>query len=125
MNSRSFKWEYFIALIILILILTNIQLVTFIDVNFILQAFIVIGFFLFAILGIVGLLKQKHWGYLAIYIFVLISTVGLGIAPIPFIAYLFPNVLATYLVILAGILLLSFTLYLQIKLLKQINKPKE
>ena len=125
MNSRTFKWEHLIALIILILILTKIRLLNFFDIKFFFQTLMVIGFFLFSIIGIIGVLKQKHWGYFAIYIFVLISTIGLGIAPIPFIVNLFPTGIVTFIVILTGIILLSFNLCLQIKLLKQNDKPKK
>lgn len=124
MNRKSFKWEQFVALIILILILTNINLLNFIDVNFFLQSLIVIGFFLFSIIGIIGIFKRKHWGYFAIYIFVLISTVSLGVSTIPFILNLFPTGLATFIVILSGIILIIFTLYLQLKLLRIPNKNK-
>ncbi len=124
MSIRTLKWEYFIVLVLMILVLTKIKLVTFLDINLLLQSVIILGFFLFSFLGMIGIYKQNHWGYFSIYIFIAISTVGLGIAPIPLIEYLLPNMFATYLVIFTSIILLSFTLYLQIKLFKKINKHK-
>jgi len=122
MNSKVFKWENIVAIILLLLILTKVQLINFIDTGFIFQTLIIIGFFLFSILGIIGIVLQKHWGYISIYILILIATVGLGIAPIPFIINLLPVKAANYLVILTSVILFSFTLYLQLKLLKSANK---
>ena len=78
----------------------------------------IISFFFFSLIGIMGIFSQKYWGYFAIYIFILISSLSLGIAPIPFIINLFPNNFATYIVIVSSIILFLFTLFLQFKKVK-------
>ena len=78
MSDREFKLEYIVIAILIILVITEVPLLAYIDFNSVLQSLIVISFFVFSILGIIGIFIQKHWGYFAIYIFILISSVLLG-----------------------------------------------
>ncbi len=126
MNRKMYKKENIVAIILLLLVLTKVQLINFIDTSFIYGTTMIIGFFLFSILGIIGIFLQRHWGYIAVYILIFISAIGLGIAPIPFIEYLLPVKTNIYLVILivilTSVILFAFTLYLQIELSEDIDK---
>lgn len=116
MNRKAFKLEYIVIAILLILVLTKLSLLSYIDSS--LQSLLVISFFIFSIISIVGIFLQKHWGYFAVYIFIFISSVFLGIAPIPFVTKLFPVTAATIVVILTSAVLLSFTVFLQLRVFK-------
>jgi hypothetical protein len=122
MNSKVFKLENIVVVILLILIITKVPLLGYIDFNSGLQSLIVISFFVFSIMGIIGIFLEKHWGFFAIYIFILISSVTLGIAPIPFIIKLFPIKAATFLVILTSVVLFLFTVFLQLRVFKNITQ---
>ena len=116
MKSKLLKLESFVSLILLVLILTKIQLVTFIGSFSFTDNILVVIFFLSAVCGIVGIFLNKHWGYFSTYIFILVSAIAFGIAPIPFVKILFPINSLTFSVILTSILLFSFTLFLHVKL---------
>ena len=89
MKNKLLNLEYFIAVFFIILILNKYQLINFIKVEFSFQNILVICFFLFSFVGIIGLFLEKYWGYFSIYIFI-VSSLLLGVAPIPFIVNL-PN----------------------------------
>jgi hypothetical protein len=122
MSGREFKLEYIVVAILIILVITEVPLLGYIDFNSVLQSLIVISFFVFSIIGIIGIFLQKQWGYFAIYFFILISSVLLGTAPIPLITKLFSIKAATFLVIFTSIILFLFTLFLQIRVLKNVTK---
>ena len=122
MNIKRFNLNNIVAVILFILILTKVKLLNFLDSDFSSKNLIIISFFVFSIVGILGIFLQKHWGYFATYIFILISSIALGVAPIPFVVNLFPINAATYLVIITSIILFLITLFLQIKLVKNVNK---
>jgi len=122
MRSREFKLEYVVVAIIIILVIIEVPLLGYIDFNSVLQSLIVISFFVFSIIGIIGIFFQKHWGYFAIYIFILISSVFLGTAPIPLVTKLFSIKAATFLVILTSIILFLFTLFLQLRVFINVTK---
>lgn len=124
MNTKAFNLENIIAAILLLLVVTKYQLINFIETDFSFQNLLVISFFLFSIVGIIGIFLQKHWGYFAIYVFILISSFALGIAPIPFIINLFPIQAATLIVILSSAILFLITLFLQLKKVKSLNNAK-
>lgn len=122
MNSKGFKLENIVVVILVILVLTKVPLLGYIDFNSGLQSLIVISFFVFSIIGIIGIFLQKHWGYFAVYIFILISSETLGIAPIPFVTKLFPIKAATFLVILTSVIFLLFTVFLQLRVFKNVTQ---
>jgi hypothetical protein len=121
MNPSKFKLENIIILILVILVLTKVQLLGYINLEYGLQSLIVLSFFVFLILGIIGILLKKHWGYFSTYIFIL-SSVLLGIAPIPLITKLFPIKTATFLVFITSLILFLFTLFLHLRAFKNITK---
>ena len=123
MKNKLLNLEYFIAVIFIILILNKYQLINFIKVEFSFQNILVICFFLFSFVGIIGLFLEKYWGYFSIYIFI-VSSLLLGVAPIPFIVNLFPPQSRTPIVILSSIILFLLILFLQMKRIKSLNITK-
>ena len=121
MKIRNFKLEYFVAIILLLVLISKIQLIKMFDLKFSFHNLIVICFFLFSIFGIIGIYLNKQWGYFSIYLFILISSLALGVAPIPFIVSLFPIQTATLIVILSSVILFLFTLMLQLKNTKSLK----
>ncbi|QQS36616.1 MAG: hypothetical protein IPM56_01280 [Ignavibacteriales bacterium] len=121
MKSTIIKFEYFVSLIILVSILTKIQLFNFLGFISFADSVLVFVFFLSALLAILGMFLQKHWGYFSTYIFIMVSSIVFGIAPIPFVKILFPNSIINLSVVLTSASLFAFTLFLHIKLF--INKP--
>lgn len=63
-------------------------------------------FFISALAGFIGLFRGKLWGYIGIYIFIPVSTYGMGISVFPFIIKLFPPNSRTKIIILIGALTL-------------------
>ena len=122
MKSKRFQLENIVIVILVILIFTKISLLSYINFSSILQSLAAISFFVFSIIGIIGIFLQKHWGYLSIYIFILISSVFLGIAPIPIVTKFFPINAATFIVILTSIILFLFTSFLHLRVFRNVNK---
>lgn len=122
MNNYKFKLDHIIVLILLILIIKEFSFLSFLSSADVLTSVITISYFVFAILGMAGVFYQKHWGYYSVYIFAFISTFLVSISPIPFITELFPIESATIVVILSGLALCLFTLYLQLRTTNVVNK---
>ncbi len=122
MNKYKFKLDHIIVLILLILIIKEFSFLSLLSSADVLTSIITISYFVFAILGMAGVFYQKHWGYYSVYIFAFISTVLVGINPIPSITELFPTESATIVVILSGLALCLFTLYLQLRTTNVVNK---
>ena len=106
---------------IILTVLSKYNLITFINMESfgnsqqIITVATVLGFFVFAIMGSVGIFLGRLWGYIGIYIFIPLSCFGLGISPIPFIVKLVPVNYKTTAVIIISIILLISTILLHIR----------
>ena len=121
MKNSKFKLEIVVSVILFFLIVSKVQLISFINTSFVFQSILIIIFFFSAVLGIVGMFLQRHWGYVATYFLILVSSTALGIAPIPFITSLFSINASTFLVILTSVILFLFTVYLHLSFSKSVN----
>ena len=123
MKNSKFKLEIVVSVILFFLIVSKVQLITFINTSSVFQSLLIIIFFFLAFLGIVGMFLQRHWGgYAATYFLILVSSIALGIAPIPFITSLFSINASTFLIILTSVILFLFTVYLHLSFSKSVNK---
>jgi len=122
MKNSKLKLEIVVSVILFFLIVSKVQLITFINPSSLFQSLYIIIFFFSAVLGIVGMFLQRHWGYAATYFLILISSIALGIASIPFITSLFSINASTFLVILTSLILFLITAYLHLSFSKSVNK---
>jgi len=114
MENKLHIFEKLIGVLIIITVLSKYSLITFINIenlgnsHGIITNVIVLSFFVFAIMGSVGIFLRRLWGYIGVYIFIPLSCFGLGISPIPFIVNFIPvNFKTTAVIILSIILLIA------------------
>jgi len=120
MEHRLHIFEKLIGVSIIIAVLSKCSLITFINIENlgtsqgIITNVIVFAFFVFAIMGFVGIFLSRLWGYIGVYLFIPLSCFGLGISPIPFIVNFIPVNFKTTAVIILSIILLIASLSLHI-----------
>ena len=121
MEHKLHIFEKLIGLLVILTVLSKYSLITFINIESfgnsqqMISVAIVLAFFIFAIMGSVGIFLGRLWGYIGIYIFIPLSCFGLGIATVPFIVKLVPVNFKTTAVIILSIMLLLSTVLLHMK----------
>jgi len=123
MKTKIFELERVIVICLLLVVITRIRLLNFITYENTFLNLMIISFFLFSIVGIFGLIFKKNWGFFATYLFIMISSLGFGISPIP-IPYI-QNMLSVqtvnYIIFILSAILFLFTLFLHLKKLRIIK----
>lgn len=110
MRHKIHVIERVLGITVLVTILLEIKLLSFIFSQQILGITIVLAFFSSALIGAMGMFRGRLYGYIGIYIFIPLSTYGLGISTIPFVVNFIPPELKTSGVIIVNIILLVVTI---------------
>jgi hypothetical protein len=114
MNAIIHTSEKIIGLIILATILLKIGLISFfMSVDDMFTVVITSIFFISAVIGIIGMIKGKIWGYIGCYIFIPTSTF-LGISAVPFILNIVPYDYKSLAVITLSVIMLIATITLHV-----------
>ena len=89
------------------------------------QALVVV-FFTSAVLGGVGLFRRQAWGFISVYVYILVATFFLSISVIPFILDLFSlgAKATTFLLLTINLTVLVFTIFLHVVKLAANRKMK-
>ena len=87
---------------------------------------VTIIFFGSAVIGALGLLQSKLWGFVAVYVYILISTFLLSISVVPFLfGFVSLNIKTfTWLLLITNLGVLAFTAFLHATKLKEKRKLK-
>ena len=87
---------------------------------------VTIVFFGSAVIGALGLLQSKLWGFVAVYVYILIATFLLSISVVPFLfGFVSLNVRTfTWLLLTTNLFVLAFTAFLHATKLKEKRKLK-
>ena len=87
---------------------------------------VTIVFFGSAVIGSLGLLQSKLWGFVAVYVYILIATFLLSISVVPFLfGFVNLNVRTfSWFLLITNLCVLAFTAFLHATKLKEKRKPK-
>ncbi len=116
MESNKIKiFERILGVIIILTALSKYQLLLSLNNNLnTYSALITLLFFISALAGFIGLFNGKIWGYIGIYIFIPVSTYGMGISVFPFIMKSFPPTYRTTIIIVIGAVILLTAILIHI-----------